>query len=186
MEGYTNLAVRTMNAVNRMIEVIKSISELELIGNPTSSLISYRSVDPYVNIFAVGDVMQSKGWHVDRLQRPDALHAMVTAPHENVVDEYINDLKNSVAHVKKHPELAQQGEAATYGMIAHIPLKGMVRKSVLDMFSNSYKLSAKEIDLSDSAALSSGADGGEGDDKKQGLADKIIAWYVKKSSAKQK
>ena len=71
-------------------------------------------------------------------------------------------------------------------MIAHIPLKGMVRKSVLDMFSNSYKLSAKEIDLSDSAALSSGADGGEGDDKKQGLADKIIAWYVKKSSAKQK
>lgn len=186
MEGYTKLAVRTMNAVNRMKEGIKSIPELQLIGNPPASLISYRSVDSDVNIFAVGDVMQSKGWHVDRLQRPDALHAMITAPHEKVVDEYINDLKNSVAYVKEHPELAEQGEAATYGMIAHIPLKGMVRKSVLDMFSNSYKLSAKEIDLSDSAALSSGADGGESDDKKQGIVERAIAWYVKKSSAKQK
>lgn len=186
MDGYTQLARRTMDAVNRIKAGIAQIPELEIIGNPPASLISYRSTDPGVNIFAVGDVMQSKGWHIDRLQRPDALHAMVTAPHEKVVDTYINDLKESVAHVKEHPELAQQGEAATYGMIAHIPLKGMVRKSVLDMFANSYKLSAKEIDLSDSAALSSAPDGGEAGGGKKGIVDKAIAWYVKKSSAKQK
>lgn len=187
MEGYTKLAQQTMDAVNRMKEGIKSIPELEIIGDPPASLISYRSVDSNVNIFAVGDVMQSKGWHVDRLQRPDALHAMVTAPHGKVVDQYINDIIDSVAYVKKHPELANQGEAATYGMIAHIPLKGMVRKSVLDMFSNSYKLSAKEIDLADSSALGAKADGsGDEDNKKQGLVDKIIAWYVKKASNKQK
>ncbi len=187
MDGYTELARRTINAVNRIKEGIAQIPELEIIGKPLASLISYRSKDSDVNIFAVGDVMQSKGWHIDRLQHPDALHAMVTAAHEKVVDLYIDDLKNSVAYVKEHPELASQGEAATYGMIAHIPLKGMVRKTVLDMFANSYKLSAKEIDLSDSAALSPG--GGEGEEaegSKKGIVDKAIAWYVKKSAAKQK
>jgi hypothetical protein len=126
--------------------------------------------------------MEEKGWHIDRLQFPDALHAMVTAPHEKVVDQYIADLKEAVEIVKAHPELADKGQAATYGLVAHLPLRGMVRKQVLDIFANSYKLNAEEIDLSDSDAVSPGS--GESEDGKKSLLDKIISWYVKKQSAK--
>ena len=136
-----------------------------------------------VNIFAVGDEMEKKGWHIDRLQRPDALHAMVTASHDKVVDAYLADLVQAVKTVAAHPELAESGQAATYGLIAHLPLRGMVRKQVLNMFANSYKLSAEEIDLSDSGSMTSNATQTEGTPKKMGIVQKIINWYIKKSSA---
>ena len=124
--------------------------------------------------------MEAKGWHIDRLQKPDALHAMVTAPHEKVVEQYIADLKECVAYAKSHPELADEGQAATYGMISHIPLRGMVRKQVLDMFADSYRLDAEELDLSDSSSMTPGS----GQEGKKSIVDKAISWYVRKKSAK--
>ena len=43
---------------------------------------------------AVGDVMDDKGWHLDRQHGPDALHMMVS-PEHHVVDEF-PDLKDAV------------------------------------------------------------------------------------------
>ena len=183
IEGYTELARRTVEIAERLKEGITAIDGLELIGDPKASLFAYRSVDPAINIFSVGDIMEEKGWHIDRLQHPDALHAMVTASHDKVVDQYLEDLRASVAYAKEHPELADSGQAATYGMISHIPLRGMVRKQVLDMFANSYKLNAEELDLSDSGSMTPGS--GSEEEGKKGLVDKIISWYVRKKSAKQ-
>ncbi|MBQ2774448.1 MAG: aspartate aminotransferase family protein [Clostridia bacterium] len=183
VEGYVSLAKRTIEVSQKMKQGIADIGCFEIIGNPVASLFAFRSTDSNVNIFAVGDVMEEKGWHIDRLQHPDALHAMVTAPHEKVVEQYLADLKDAVETVKAHPELADSGQAATYGMISHIPLRGMVRKQVLDMFANSYKLNATELDLSDSDAMAPGG-GSEGDSGKKSIVDKIISWYVKKQSGK--
>jgi len=184
-EGYMKLARRTMGAVNKLTEGISAIEGLEIIGKPQASLISYRSTDPQLNIFAVGDAMERKGWFVDRLQRPDALHAMVTASHDKVALQYIADLKDAVATVLAHPELGETGQAATYGMISHIPLRGMVRKQVADMFANSYKLNANEIDLSDSEALASGASVGDNSPDKKGIVQRLINWYVKRQMQKK-
>jgi glutamate/tyrosine decarboxylase-like PLP-dependent enzyme len=180
LEGYKALAMRTMDAVKKLTEGISSIKGLEIIGNPLGSLFSYRSTIPELNIFVVGDLMEQKGWHIDRLQRPDALHAMVTASHDKVADQYLADLRDCAAYAVKHPELGESGQAATYGMISHIPLRGMVRKQVAGMFANSYKLSAKEIDLSDSEALSPGSGGEDQGRGNQGIVQKIINWYVKR------
>ncbi len=185
LNGYKELAARTMAAADQMRSGISAIHGLQIIGDPLASLIAYRSIDPAINIFVVGDQMEKKGWFIDRLQRPDALHAMITAPHDRVVDQYLADLAECVAFAKAHPELADKGQAATYGMISHIPLRGMVRKQVLDMFASSYQISAKEIDLSDSSALSGGKSDGKVKAVMSGLVDKLIALYVKKSSAKK-
>jgi len=181
-DGYVELARRTMDATNRLLAGVRAIPGLAVIGEPKASLFSYRSTDAAVNIFAVGDEMEKKGWHIDRLQRPDALHAMVTASHDRVVDRYLADLALAVERVRAHPELAESGQAATYGMISHIPLRGMVRKQVLDMFAASYRLSAGEIDLSDSQALAAG--GGEGGAAGPGLVQRLLNWYVKRQSAR--
>ena len=179
-EGYMALARRTMSAVNKLIEGISAIDGLEIIGNPKASLISYRSTKPQLNIFAVGDMMEKKGWLIDRLQRPDALHAMVTASHDKIIGQYLTDLKEAVAIVLAHPELGETGQAATYGMISHIPLRGMVRKQVSDMFANSYKLNAKEIDLSDSEALAPEVDTADNSPGKKRIVQTLINWYVKR------
>ena len=178
IEGYTELARRTMDATNRLKEGIKAMGCFEIIGSPVASLFAYRSIDKRVNAFAVGDVMEQKGWHIDRLQHPDALHAMVTASHDKVVDQYLADLKDAVEIVKAHPELIDEGQAATYGMISHIPLRGVVRQQVLDMFASSYQLSAKELDLSDSSAMTPGGKG-------KAVLDRLISLYVRKQSQRK-
>ena len=111
---------------------------LKMLAKPQGPLIAYGSVDPSVNIFSVGDRMQERGWTINRLQFPDGLHGMVTARHLEVVDAYLADLQASVDTARAHPELAQSGAAAVYGMIAHAPLRDMVRSQVLDTFAGYY------------------------------------------------
>lgn len=173
-DGYMEITKKTMDTVKKLIEGIEAIPELEIIGAPKSSLFAYKSKDRDVNIYAVGDVMEEKGWHIDRLQFPEALHAMVTALHADVVKKYLGDLKKAVAHVKAHPELAETGGAAMYGMIANIPLRGMVRKNVLKMFAGMYGPDAKMIDPGNVEL------DGEGEESEpQDFATKAAMWYLR-------
>jgi hypothetical protein len=87
--------------------------------------------------------MEKKGWHIDRLHRPEALHAIVMPAHENISEQYLQDLRESVDFVKKNPELATKGGAAMYGMIAQVPLRGMVKSNVLKMMEDIYGPEAK-------------------------------------------
>ena len=87
--------------------------------------------------------MEKRGWHIDRLQKPDGLHLMVTPRHADVLDDFFSDLEQSVAHVRRHPELARQGGAAMYGMASSVPLRGMVARSLMDMMTDMYGPEAK-------------------------------------------
>lgn len=178
IDGYKRLADETLQAVNKLKQGIADIPELELMGNPIGPLFAYRSIDPQVNIFAVGEQMDDKGWKVNKNQKPDGLHAMVTAQHLKVVDDYLNDLKQSVATVKANPELAEQGGAATYGMIAHVPLRGMVKQKVLDMYAEMYRAGGDTLDISQPNSEHSE------DPSNQSLVDRILAWYVKRQTSK--
>ncbi len=138
IDGYLELARRVMDTTAALQNGIRSIPELEILSNPEMSVFAYRSTSKKVNIFAVGDQMEERGWFVDRLQRPEALHAMVTPLHERIVDEFITDLKQSVERVLGDPSLAAKGNAALYGMISRVPLRGMVKKEVLKMMEQIY------------------------------------------------
>lgn len=175
-EGYRALAAETLSAVNQLKAGISSIPELAIMGKPQGPLFAYRSTDPSVNIFAVGDQMDAKGWQVNRNQYPSGLHAMVTAQHLKVVDQYIADLKDAVATVKANPELAQQGGAATYGMMTHIPLRGMVKKKVLEIYADLYKAGGGSVDLASESV--------DVEHSKQTLIQKLINWYVHRQSRK--
>jgi sphinganine-1-phosphate aldolase len=175
--GYRALARDTLEAVNRMKAGVVAIPELEIMGNPLGPLFAFKSSSPDLNIYAVGDQMDAMGWQVNRNQFPAGLHAMVTAQHLKVVDAYLADLKTAVETVKANPELAGQGGAATYGMLAHIPLRGMVKKKVLEMYSEQYRAGGGELDMS---ADTGGALGGE-----KGLLDKILDWWVARQTRKE-
>jgi sphinganine-1-phosphate aldolase len=137
-DGYLELTKTIMDTTRKLIDGINAIPDLEVIGNPPASLFAYRSRSPGLGILAVGDQMEERGWHVDRLQKPDALHAMVTPLHAGVADLYLSDLAGCVEHVRAHPELATRGGAAMYGMASHVPLRGMVRKTMLRMMMDMY------------------------------------------------
>lgn len=180
IEGYQKLAAQTLQAVNQLKQGVCEIPELEIIGNPQGPLFAYQSLDPNVNIYAVGDQMEAKGWQVNRNQYPSGLHAMVTAQHLNVVDQYLDDLKQCVATVRANPALAQEGRAATYGLMTHIPLRGMVKQKVLDLYAGLYQAGGGSLDLAGESESQ-----GSATDKKTPL-NRLIAWYVERQSRKHR
>ena len=147
IDGYRDLAARTTEAVEALKAGILRIDGLRLLGRPRGPLLSYGASDRAVAIFAVADQMERKGWNVNRVQNPDGIHAMVTARHLAVVPDYLADLEEAVAAVRADPSLARSGHAATYGMMAHVPLRGMVKARVLDTFANMYRAGGGELEL---------------------------------------
>lgn len=166
-DGYLHNAKIIMETSKQIMEGIQSIKGMEILGTPHMSVFAYRSVDPKVNTFAIGDILEKKGWHVDRLQRPDALHAMITPIHAKVAQQFITDVKNAFEHVKKNPHLAYEGSAAMYGMIAHIPMRKMIRNNILKMMEGMYGPTGQIPDL----RMEEGA--------KEEFAMKAGKWYLK-------
>jgi sphinganine-1-phosphate aldolase len=51
IDGYKKLAEETLQAVNKLKEGVRSIPELEIMGNPQGPLFAYQSCNSAVNIF---------------------------------------------------------------------------------------------------------------------------------------
>lgn len=149
-DGYCNLARKTMEAVEKLNVGICAIDGLRILGHPQGPLLAYGSTDPKLNIYAVADQLEQAGWSINRVQNPDGIHCMVTAKHLHVADDYLADLAQAVATVRTHPELARTGSAATYGLMAHAPLRGMVKSKVLDVFAGMYRAGGGTLHLDNS------------------------------------
>jgi glutamate/tyrosine decarboxylase-like PLP-dependent enzyme len=94
-EGYLTLARRVRDATNAIKDGVASIPELEVWGEPAMSVLAFGSKTLDVN--AVGDVLDARGWHLDRQTDPAALHVMVSPEHDKVVDALVADLREAVA-----------------------------------------------------------------------------------------
>lgn len=146
-EGYKEKAKMIWETSKKLQAKIDEIEPLKIISNPDMSVFAFISTDKEVNVFAVADQMQEKGWHIDRQQDPECIHMMVTPNHAKVVETYIEDLKQSVEFIKNHPEKNFSGQAATYGLIAAIPFRSMVKKTVWKMMQQMYSPQGGTIDV---------------------------------------
>lgn len=138
MEGYLDLTRQVMETTRKLQAGIRAIDELDILSNPEMSVFAYGAASAKLNIYAVADQMEARGWLMDRLQRPEALHAMVTPLHARIVDEFLDDLRQSVDYVRRHPREAAKGNAALYGMMAKVPLRGLVKHEVRKIMEKMY------------------------------------------------
>ena len=139
MDGYMKLAKIVMEATKKLIEGINSIPELYIIGDPVMSVFSFTSDE--INIFQLGDELDKKGWHLDRIQFPSALHMMVNPHHADVTDGFLNDLRKAISEVRKYPEKVSEGDSAMYGMIASLPDRAKVKNFIVNFLKTQYKIS---------------------------------------------
>ncbi|MCB0502175.1 MAG: aspartate aminotransferase family protein [Bacteroidetes bacterium] len=165
-EGYMTNAKLLMELTQSMVDGINAIDGLEVMGHPEVCLIGFRSSDKRkVNIFVIGDLMEKKGWHIDRQQNPNSLHISLNPTHEFATEEYLKDLKDCVAHAKAHPELKNEGDAAMYGMVAKIPLRGMIKKELMSLMEEMYGPEGKMPD-------------NETQDEKNDIVSKLARTYI--------
>ncbi len=74
------------------------------------------------DIYRVHDLLSKRGWHLNALQRPAALHICFTAAHSpGIVELLVKDLGEVVAQALKARQLAS-GFAAAYSLM-HALLK---------------------------------------------------------------
>lgn len=89
-DGYRTIAGQLMRTTRAIIKGIEKQKDLHVIGSPDMSLLSFTSDS--VDIFQVGDELGARGWHLDYLQFPDALHLTITPLNIGKEVEFLKDL----------------------------------------------------------------------------------------------
>lgn len=136
-EGYLRLAKTIMVTAHRLMNGIREIPELKLLGRPDMSVFAFNS--DRLNVYQLGEEMEKRGWRLDRQQLPPSLHMMVTPAHETIVEPFLSDLKACVQTVKAAGDTPVTGQAALYGMVTSLSDKGPAREMVLDFLNQLLK-----------------------------------------------
>lgn len=136
-DGYLRLADQVMKTSRVLIEGVRAIPGLRVLGEPAMSILAFTSDGP--SLYAIADGMEARGWHMDRQQLPSSIHLTVTPSHAAAADTYLRDLREVTAHVTAHPELEAEGNAAMYGMLAQVPERAQVRDFIVQLFDNLYR-----------------------------------------------
>jgi glutamate/tyrosine decarboxylase-like PLP-dependent enzyme len=98
IDGYCRLTRTTIDAARRIVAGIRSIEGLGILGEPEAQLFALTSTSG-LDVFALGDALQRRGWYLDRQKPPDSLHATVSAGNAPVADDFLADLRACVAEV---------------------------------------------------------------------------------------
>lgn len=93
IDGYLRLTAVVRDTTRALREGIDAIDGLQVLGDPDATTFAFGS-DRY-DIGAVCDVMDDRGWHLDR--QPDSLHVIVMPQHAAIVEPFLADLREAVA-----------------------------------------------------------------------------------------
>ncbi|KAF1917169.1 pyridoxal phosphate-dependent transferase [Ampelomyces quisqualis] len=137
--GYIDACHKIVGGMKKIESAIRErpelASDLKVIGKPLVSVVSFLSNT--IDIYDIADGMSAKGWHLNALQNPPAIHVAVTLPIVLVVDKLIEDLVEVTEDVKeqerrrvaegKGAKGAVKGDAASlYGVAGSLPNKSVV------------------------------------------------------------
>jgi len=90
-DGYVALTRKLQGAVRTIQGGIAAIPGLRVVGDPVMSVFAFTSDDK--DPFAIADLLDERGWCVDRQTDPDAMHLMLSPRHADVADEFLTDLR---------------------------------------------------------------------------------------------
>ncbi len=126
-EGYMQATKAILGAGQVIKDGISSIESLRVLGNPLW-VVAFTSDE--LDIYAVSDRMTARGWSLNGLQDPAAVHICVTLRHTQpgVAERFLADLEASVAEVRSSPGsvgvmtpiYGLAGNVATRGEVAEI------------------------------------------------------------------
>jgi sphinganine-1-phosphate aldolase len=118
--GYLEAARRILETGARIRDGIAAIPGLRVLGDPL--WVTAFAADDGLDVYQVMENMSHRGWSLNGLQRPAAVHIAVTLRHTlpGVADRFLGDLGASVEEVRSHPGVST-GMAPVYGMAASLP-----------------------------------------------------------------
>ncbi|XP_043535103.1 sphingosine-1-phosphate lyase 1 isoform X2 [Chiloscyllium plagiosum] len=125
-DGYVKATKKIIDTARYIEAQLKKIKEIFIFGKPEVSVVAIGSQT--FDIFRLSNLMTSKGWNLNTLQFPSSIHICVTLLHtkNGVADQFVEDLRESVAEIMKNPGEKTTGRGAIYGMAQSIPDRTLV------------------------------------------------------------
>ena len=146
--GYLDACTTIVGAAKKIADAVAASPvlgpELHLLGRPLVSVVAFAArsdlpnKDQALDIYDVADAMSARGWHLNALQNPPAIHVAVTMPLVRVWENLVRDLEASVqaereklraraAEVGSDAAKRKPGDAAAlYGVAGSLPNKAVV------------------------------------------------------------
>jgi sphinganine-1-phosphate aldolase len=150
--GYIDACHSIVGATKKIIESIQenpSLNhDLEVMGRPLVSVVAFTSKN--LDVYDIADAMSAKGWHLNSLQTPPAIHVAVTLPVAKVWQKLVGDLEVVIEGEKEKERVrivegkgakgkAVGDSAALYGVAGSLPNKSVVRDLAAGFLDTLYK-----------------------------------------------
>jgi glutamate/tyrosine decarboxylase-like PLP-dependent enzyme len=142
-QGYARAAAAILATGAEIRDGVTAIPELAVLGDPLW-VIAFGSTE--VNIYEVMARMAERGWSLNGLHHPEAVHLAVTLRHtqEGVAETFLEDLRASVAAAKATGLEPHTGSAPMYGMAATFPARGAVAELLARYIDRLYEVTRKD------------------------------------------
>ena len=135
VDGYLEIFESIMSTFDQLLNGIRSIGDLEVIGDPPMSVFALTSAEK--DVFDIADGLERRGWRIDRQSRPDSLHHIVTPRHAPVIEQYLGDLHASYEEAApSQPEAVAR--TAFYGVTSRIEQSDDLEESLLQDLASRY------------------------------------------------
>jgi sphinganine-1-phosphate aldolase len=118
--GYLEAARRILETGAQVRDGIAAIGGLRVLGDPLW-VVAFAAGEG-LDVFQIMENMAHRGWSLNGLQRPDAVHIAITLRHTapGVASRFLADLAASVGQVRANPGV-RTGLAPVYGMAGALP-----------------------------------------------------------------
>lgn len=124
-EGYLDLAKRILDGTKTLLEGLRAIDGLEVLGDPKMGLIAIASDE--INVFQLADLLQEKQWYTQPQLAfggsPRNLHLLVEPSNAAHAEAFLEDLEDAVEDARDRPvaappkPLLQMAQALTPEML---------------------------------------------------------------------
>jgi sphinganine-1-phosphate aldolase len=129
-EGFLDATRRILATAAAIKSGIESVAGLRILGDPLwviAFALDDEAASAGLNIYDVLDAMSRKGWSLNGLQSPPAVHLCVTLRHTqpDVAERFVADLASAVEQVRAAPAAGGM-MAPVYGLASSVEGRGAV------------------------------------------------------------
>ncbi|EDO47839.1 predicted protein [Nematostella vectensis] len=126
--GYVECTKKVLQTRERIEKGLRDVPGLYVFGEPIVSVVAFGS-DKF-DIYALGTALTGRGWCLNSLQYPPAIHLCVTLlnTQPGVADRFLKDVRECAAKLLADPNAKTAGLGAIYGMAANIPDRSIVNE----------------------------------------------------------
>lgn len=145
-DGYVDACHKIVGCAKRIEDAVRSdpslSADLEIVGKPMVSVVAFKSST--INIYHLADGMAAKGWHLNSLQSPPAVHIAVTLPVMGAAEQLVTDLRDVLGDIRKGNaegrKPATGNSTALYGVAGSLPDKSIVKELAHAFLNTLYKV----------------------------------------------